>query len=82
MSWLIRSLQGLIRLRCTQHGSKLVTESEDVSLHNAARALSLRRLFDRLEEAERLRSDLSGGINVQLAMRALVLGFVSDKGMT
>lgn len=82
LEWLIRMLHGLIRLRCDQHGSKLVTESADASLHNAASALSLRRLFDRLEEAERLRRELAGGINVQLAMRALLLGFAADKGMT
>lgn len=82
LAWLVRMLQGLIRLRCVQNGSKLITESADASLHNAARALSLRALFQRVEEAERLRTDLTGGINVQLAMRALVVGFVSDKGMT
>jgi DNA polymerase-3 subunit delta' len=82
LAWLVRMLQGLIRLRCVQNGSKLVTESADSSLHNAAKALSLRALFERVEEAERLRTDLAGGINVQLAMRAFVLGFESDKGMT
>lgn len=82
LAWLVRVLQGLIRLRCVQNGSKLVTESADTSLHNAARALSLRTLFQRVEEAERLRTDLTSGINVQLAMRALVLNFESDKGMT
>lgn len=82
LAWLIRMLHGLIRLRCVEDASKLVTESADASLHNAARALSLRTLFQRAEDAERLRSELTGGINVQLAMRALLLGFVSDKGMT
>jgi DNA polymerase-3 subunit delta' len=82
LGWLVRMLHGLIRLRCVEHPSKLITESGDPSLHNAARALNLRTLFQRAEEAERLRTDLAGGINVQLAMRALVLGFVSDKGMT
>jgi len=81
LDWLTRRLQGLIRARCDRHGSKLITESADPSLHNAASALSLTRLFDRLEEAERLRRELAGGINVQLAMRALVLGFVPDKGL-
>jgi DNA polymerase-3 subunit delta' len=82
LAWLVRMLHGLIRLRCVRNGSKLITESADSSLHNAARALSLRTLFQRVEEAERLRRDLTGGINVQLAMRALVLGFAADKGMT
>ncbi len=82
LGWLVRMLHGLIRLRFMQNGSKLVTESRDSSLHNAARALSLRTLFDRLDEAERLRGELASGINVQLAMRALLLGFVPDKGMT
>jgi hypothetical protein len=44
--------------------------------------LSLRALFERLDEAERLRSELAGGVNVQLAMRALLLGFLPDKGIT
>ena len=82
LAWLIRMLHGLIRLRSVRNGSKLITESADSSLHNAARALDLRALFQRAEEAERLRSDLTSGINVQLAMRALVLGFENDKGMT
>jgi len=82
LEWLVRTLHGLIRVRCDQHGSKLITDSVDAGLHNAASALSLRRLFDRLEEAERLRRDLAGGLNVQLAMRALVLGLTADKGMT
>jgi len=82
LAWLVRMLHGLIRLRFMQHASKLITESGESNLHNAARALSVRALFDRLDEAERLRSELAGGINVQLAMRALLLGFLPDKGMT
>jgi DNA polymerase-3 subunit delta' len=82
LAWLVRMLHGLIRLRFVQHGSKLITESDESSLHNAALALSIRVLFNRLDEAERLRGELSGGINVQLAMRALLLGFIPHKGMT
>ena len=82
LAWLIRTLHSLIRRRFIENASKLVTESGDTSLHNAASALSLRTLFNRLEEAQRLRGELAGGINVQLAMRALLLEFVPHKGMT
>jgi hypothetical protein len=44
-------------------------------LHNAWRDLTLRRLFEQHEKAERLLGLVGSGINLELGLQALLLGF-------
>jgi DNA polymerase-3 subunit delta' len=75
LEWLIRRLQLAIRARLAPRASKPFTDSGSDTLHNAWQVLTLRRLFSQLGAAERLREQWGGGINVDLALRALLLGF-------
>ena len=79
LEWLSSELRVAIRQRFLANASNLITESRSPTLHNTFRGLALRSLFARLDEAETLRNQLAGGINIQLALRALLLGFRPDK---
>jgi len=56
-------------------GSTSVTDRAAVTLHNAWRDLTLRRLFEQHEKAERLLGLVGSGINLELGLQALLLGF-------
>jgi DNA polymerase III subunit delta' len=79
LTWLTRELYREIRDRL---GSTLVTDREPVALHNAWRDLTLRRLFDQYEKADRLLGQLGSGINVELGLQALLVGFQVNRGST
>jgi hypothetical protein len=49
-------------------------------LHNPLPALKLTRLFGQLDATEKLREQRGTGINVEMALRALLLGFQPDRG--
>ncbi len=44
-------------------------------MHNAWRELTVRRLFEQHEKAERLLSLVGSGLNLELGLQALLLGF-------
>lgn len=81
LQWLIGRLERSIRLRLGNAGdSKAVTPAEGDPLHNAWHALPARALFERLETARRLLDRLGTGINVELALHALLVGFEAERG--
>jgi DNA polymerase-3 subunit delta' len=79
LTWVTRELHHEIRARL---GSTSVTDREPTALHNAWRDLTLRRLFDQYERADRLLGQLGSGINVELGLQALLLGFQANRGST
>ena len=79
LTWLTRELHREIRARL---GSTSVTDREPVALHNAWSDLTLRRLFDQYEKADRLLGQLGSGINVELGLQAVLLGFQANRGST
>jgi len=79
LTWLTRELHREIRVRL---GSTSVTDREPVALHNAWRDLTLRRLFDQYEKADGLLGQLGSGINVDLGLQAVLLGFQANRGST
>jgi DNA polymerase-3 subunit delta' len=79
LTWVTRELHREIRTRLA---STSVTDREPVALHNAWRDLTLRRLFDQYDKADRLLDQLGSGINVELGLQALLLGFQANRGST
>lgn len=81
LEWLAGRLVRAIKLRAAERGdSTTVTPARADTLHNAWRALPPRALFERLETAERLLDRLGSGINVELALHALLLRFCLERG--
>ena len=81
LTWLTRELHRQIRVRLAP-GSTSVTDRGAVALHNAWRELTLRRLFEQHEKADRLLSLVGSGINLELGLQALLLGFQAQRGST
>jgi DNA polymerase III subunit delta' len=75
LNWLIRRLQLAIRARSTGEPSNRVTDRSGSVLHNAWAAMTLPGLFGQLRAAERLLSRIGGGVNFELALATLLLGF-------
>jgi DNA polymerase-3 subunit delta' len=75
LSWLAGRLERVIKLRLAPDASTAVTDPARDTLHNAWRSLTLKALFDRLGETRELLAQLGGGVNVELALRVLLLGF-------
>ena len=73
-------LQAAIRARCTQEHSNSITDTGSDSLHNPWPALTLISLFEQLDATEKLREQRGSGINVEMALRALLLGFQPHRG--
>lgn len=82
LEWLAQLLQTAIRGHSSTGHSNLFTESSRNGLHNLLQPSTLRSLFVQLEKAETLRNQLGGGVNVQLALRALLLGFRHDRDVS
>src|SRR5690606_36064941 len=80
LQWLIGKLERSIRRRLAAADSKAVTPGDADPLHNAWRSLPPRVLFERLEAAQRLLDRLGSGINVELALHALLVGFRPERG--
>lgn len=81
LQWLVGRLEGAIRGRfAAAADSKAVTPAGGDSLHNAWRSLPVRVLFERLDAARRLLDRLGSGINVELALHALLVGFRPQRG--
>jgi DNA polymerase III subunit delta' len=82
LGWLIEHLHSSIREQSLAGGSTPITETGPRGLHTAADGRSLRSHFERLDQAEELRNQLGGGINAQLALRVLLLGFRPEREAT
>lgn len=75
LSWLAGRLEQVIRIRLAPDASTAVTDPTRDTLHNAWRSLTLKTLFGRLSETRELLAQLGGGVNAELALRVLLLGF-------
>jgi DNA polymerase-3 subunit delta' len=80
LTWLTRELHRHIRSRLAPGDSTSVTDPEGLALHNGFGQLTLTRLFDLYDAADRLSSQLGSGLNVELALQAMLLGFQGNKG--
>jgi hypothetical protein len=82
LDWLIGRVHRTIRLRVAHRASNLITELPAAVLHNPWSALRLGALLELLASAEKLREQLGGGINAELALSVLLLGFQPERGGT
>jgi DNA polymerase-3 subunit delta' len=80
--WLATRLQRVIRTRMTAEVSNPITDLGSDRLHNTWQALTLDGLFQRLDAAERLLSQIGGGTNAELALRVLLMTFLPQRGQT
>ncbi len=80
LSWLAARLRWAIRARMAPEASNPITDLASDRLHNAWQELTPRTLFQRLQRTEMLLQQLGGGINADLATRALLLGFQGQRG--
>lgn len=74
LACLIDSLQNVIQYRLVPDRSNLVTDSGDELIDNTPKGLAIDSLFEGLEIAEKLRDQIGRGINVELALKALLAG--------
>jgi DNA polymerase-3 subunit delta' len=80
LDWLGRRIHAVVRARVLADASKPVTVGTNPVLHNAWPGLRLAALFQQFAAVERLRLQLDGGVNAELALRALLMGFVAERG--
>jgi DNA polymerase III subunit delta' len=81
LSWLRRRLHEELRLRlATPEGSTEVTVPAGTTLHNAWRALPVRTLFDEYDRAEKLLNSHGSGLNIELALVAMLNALVVNRG--
>ena len=64
----------------TSEGSTEVTVPPATTLHNAWRALPVRTLFDEYERAEKLLNSQGSGLNMELALVAMLNALVVNRG--
>jgi DNA polymerase-3 subunit delta' len=81
LSWLRRRLHEELRLRlAAPKGSTEVTVPTAATLHNAWRALPTRTLFDEHDRAEKLLTQLGSGLNIELALVAMLTALAVSRG--
>ncbi len=80
LTWLLRQLRREIRARIAPSVSTSVTDPAGETLHNVWTKLTLRTLFAQYDKTERLLNQLGSGINMELALHALLLGFQPNRG--
>jgi DNA polymerase-3 subunit delta' len=81
LSWLRRRLHEELRFRFTaQPGSTEVTVAGGATLHNAWQTVPARTLFEQYDRAEKLLNQLGSGLNVELALQALLNALVMNRG--
>jgi DNA polymerase-3 subunit delta' len=81
LGWLRRRIHEELRARLAEPGgSTLVTVPAAATLHNAWRALPARTLFDQYDRAEKLLNQLGSGLNVELALAAMLNELVVNRG--
>jgi DNA polymerase-3 subunit delta' len=79
LAWLGRRLHAELRLRLGDVSTE-VTVPGATTLHNAWEGVPTRTLFDQHAKAEQLRNLLGSGLNVELALQALLNGFLVSRG--
>ncbi|HVJ29968.1 MAG TPA: hypothetical protein VNA66_06615 [Gammaproteobacteria bacterium] len=81
LSWLRRRIHEELRSRLAEPaGSTSVTVPAGATLHNAWRALPARALFDEYDRAEKLLNQLGSGLNIELALAAMLGALVVSRG--
>lgn len=81
LSWLRRRIHEALRSRLTESaGSTSVTVPAGATLHNAWRALPARALFDEYDRAEKLLNQLGSGLNIELALAAMLGALAVSRG--
>ena len=80
LDWLGRRIYAAVRDRVLAGPSKPVTVAAWPVLHNPWPKLSLDVLFEQFAAVDRLRTQLDGGVNAELALRVLLMGFVAERG--
>ena len=81
LSWLRRRLHEELRSRFTAAaGSTEVTVPAAATLHNAWRNLPARTLFEQYDRAEKLLNQLGSGLNIDLALQAMLSSLVVNRG--
>lgn len=80
--WLTRELHTEVRRRAGREGSTAVTVRPSAALHNVWAPLTLRTLFEQYDKAERLLNQLGSGVNLELAIQALLVGFRAHRGQS
>jgi DNA polymerase-3 subunit delta' len=81
--WLQRHLHAELKVRAGDASvSTEVTVPQSPALHNAWRDLPARTLFEQYDRAEKLLNQLGSGLNVELALQALLSAFQVNRGRT
>lgn len=81
LSWLQRRLHEELRARFAAGGGKTeITVPATSTLHNAWRTLPERTLFEEYDRAERLLNQLGSGLNIELALQAMLSALVVNRG--
>jgi DNA polymerase-3 subunit delta' len=81
LSWLRRRLHDELRARfMAPAGSTEVTVPGGATLHNAWRTLPARTLFEQYDRAEKLLNQLGSGLNIELALQAMLNALVVNRG--
>ena len=81
VSWLQRRIHESLRARLAERaGSTEVTVPGVATLHNVWRALPERTLFDEYDRAEKLLNHLGSGLNIELALTAMLNALVVNRG--
>lgn len=81
IGWLRRRLHEELRRRSGQGGgSTEVTVPTGATLHNAWRSVPVRNLFEQYDRAEKLLNQLGSGLNIELALQAMLNALVVTRG--
>jgi DNA polymerase-3 subunit delta' len=81
LSWLRRRLHEELRSRfTTAPGSTEVTVPGSETLHNAWQTVPARTLFEQYDRAEKLLNQLGSGLNIELAVQAMLNALVVNRG--
>jgi DNA polymerase-3 subunit delta' len=81
LSWFRRRLHEELRVRAAAASASTgVTVTGGSTLHNAWRALPARTLFEQYDRAEKLLNQLGSGLNVDLALQAMLSALVVNRG--
>ena len=81
LSWLRRRLHEELKLRLAPpDGSTEVTVRAGATLHNAWQALPTRTLFEAYDRAEKLLTQLGSGLNIELALVAMLTALAVTRG--
>jgi hypothetical protein len=80
LDWLGRRIHAAVRVRTLGDPSKPVTDPANPVLHNPWARLRLDALFKQFAAVEKLRAELDGGVNAELALGVLLMGFVAERG--